>query len=177
MTPVEAVTDRLRAAGVDFVAIGASGMAVWGVVRATVDIDLLTTEARVLREVFWEPVRSAGLEVEIRWGDTSDPLVGVVSIAGGAGRPVDLVVGEAPWQMAIVKEGEPASIGGLQLPAATPAGLVLLKLYAGGPQDRWDIDQLLRGAPDRESLMAEISRRIEDLPPRCRALWSEILAT
>ena len=175
MTPLEAVSDLLRSAEVAHVAIGASAMAARGVLRATVDVDLLTTDRRVLREVFWKPVREAGWSVEVRTGDPWDPLVGVVTIGEETDRPVDLVVGEAPWQETIVAEGQPGLVAGVEVPIASAAGLVLLKLYAGGPQDRWDIDQLLRQAEDRERLVGEVSERIGGLPVRCRKLWSEIL--
>jgi len=150
-------------------------MAARGVVRATVDIDLLTTDAQVLRRELWETLLAAGWDVEIRRGDIWDPLVGVVTISHEGERPVDLVVGEAPWQNTIIEEGEPGRVAGVQVPVATAAGLVLLKLYAGGAQDRWDIHQLLRQAADPEALAKEVSNRVGDLPPRCRRLWSEIL--
>ncbi len=55
-------------------------------------------------------------------------------------------------------------------------GLVLLKLYAGGPQDRWDIEQVLALAVDREQFRADIDARAAELPSRCQRLWSRIIA-
>ncbi|NOZ96007.1 MAG: hypothetical protein GXP47_14905 [Acidobacteria bacterium] len=174
MTALERVLEVLRAAGVRFAVIGASGMAVRGVVRSTLDVDLLTTDRRVLRRNFWEPLRNTGLEIEIRLGDILDPLLGVVTVSENGGRPVDIIVGEAPWQDRVVNEAIPGTVAGTTAPIATLLGLVLLKLYAGGPQDRWDIEQLLRRAEDREALEQEISTRVHALPARARRLWEEL---
>lgn len=50
----------------------------------------------------------------------------------------------------------------------------MLKLYAGGPQDAWDVAQLLN-ADDREDLIGEVQARIGELPTDCRQLWDKIL--
>jgi len=52
----------------------------------------------------------------------------------------------------------------------TAADLVLLKLYAGGSQDKWDIEQLL--AADRAGDMRrQVEARLPALPSRCREIW------
>ncbi len=174
MSVLEAVVGKLRETAVPFVVIGASGMAVQGLLRATLDVDLLTTEARVLQRRMWGDLVEAGLVVEIRHGDISDPLVGVVSVSAEGDRPVDVIVGEAPWQRRIVEEAVPGFVEGMKLPVASVAGLILLKLYAGGPQDLWDIEQLLRLGGDGQDLREEVSRRVAKLPPRARSLWEEL---
>ena len=50
--------------------------------------------------------------------------------------------------------------------------LVLLKLYAGGSQDRWDIDQLL--AIGGRALVDGVEEHLPQLPPASRALWKTI---
>lgn len=57
--------------------------------------------------------------------------------------------------------------------SAAPADLVLLKLYAGGPQDAWDIAQLLDAAPAIEPL---VEASLGGLPAECAALWRRIRA-
>ena len=49
-----------------------------------------------------------------------------------------------------------------------------VKLFAGGPQDAWDIQQLLLG-PERDSLIAEVERELTDLPGYSYHLWRRIL--
>jgi hypothetical protein len=55
--------------------------------------------------------------------------------------------------------------------ARATADVVLLKLYAGGPQDAWDIDQLLDVDP---SLVAGVEARLAPLPADCAELWDRI---
>ena len=63
---------------------------------------------------------------------------------------------------------------GAQLPTAQARDLVLLKLFAGGAQDAWDVAQLLAG-PDRDTLVAQVSAEVDVLPARCRRLWEQVL--
>ncbi len=174
MSVLEAVVGKLGENGIPFAVIGAAGLAVQGLLRATLDVDLLTTEDRVLQRSLWEDLVEAEFEVEIRHGDISDPLVGVVSVWAQEDRPVDVIVGEAPWQRRIVEEAGSGFVEGMKLPVASRAGLILLKLYAGGPQDRWDIEQLLRLAGDDRGLREEVSRGVAELPRRAQTLWKEL---
>jgi hypothetical protein len=50
---------------------------------------------------------------------------------------------------------------------------VLLKLYAGGPQDAWDVQQLL-AVEDRAALVSEVESRLGDLPAHAATLWRRI---
>ena len=89
-------------------------------------------------------------------------------------EPVDLVVGKSPWQAAIAGRARPAVVAGVRLPVARASDVVLLKLYGGGPQDAWDIEQLL-AAGDRATLVAEVEAVITGLPAESRDLWRRIV--
>ena len=54
----------------------------------------------------------------------------------------------------------------------TAVDLVLLKLYAGGSQDLWDIAELLRHAPG--SLRAEVDEDLAALPENISEQWRQI---
>ena len=56
------------------------------------------------------------------------------------------------------------------VPVVTTSDLILLKLYAGGPQDLWDIEQLLADA-DGE-VRGEVDLRVRALPLECRQQWT-----
>ncbi|HEX7480937.1 MAG TPA: hypothetical protein VF331_24255 [Polyangiales bacterium] len=58
---------------------------------------------------------------------------------------------------------------------ATAADLILLKLYAGGVQDRWDIQQLLASTPDG-LVLTEIDEKVRELPERSQVLWRDLRA-
>lgn len=156
-----------------FAVVGAAALAVHGVSRSTRDLDLLTVAAECLNPEFWDPLRRAGADVRIRAGDRDDPLAGVVRITRPGEHPLDLVVGRGGWQAAIADRAREVAIEGVTVPVARPADLVLLKLYAGGPQDAWDVEQLLAG-PDREGLVAEVEAALPALPADSRALWARI---
>jgi hypothetical protein len=165
---VSAVLDE---AGVRHAVIGASALAIHGVARSTLDQDLLAVESDCLAPRLWEALRAQGVDVEIRRGDWSDPLAGLVRFAAPGERPVDLVVGKLAWQRRILERARHLVAG--TPPVVLPVDLILLKLYAGGPQDAWDIQQLLL-VTDRELLIREVEQGLADLPAGCCELWRRI---
>ncbi len=51
--------------------------------------------------------------------------------------------------------------------------LVLLKLYAGGTQDLWDVRALLE-LPEGPALVAQVDEDLADLPADMRARWIDV---
>lgn len=95
----------------------------------------------------------------------------------GPGQAIlDIIVGRAAWQARVLERTSPGNIEGVSVPVATPADLVLLKLYAGGPQDAWDVEQLLAG-PGRAALVAEVDAALGTLPEDSRRLWARIIGS
>jgi hypothetical protein len=169
VTLLERVADALERAGIPFALIGASALAVHGVSRSTLDQDLLATDPRSLDPEVWRAL-SGDVGVDVRHGDADDPLAGVVRFALPGERDVDLVVGRGGWQAAVVARAVRIDTGSGTLPVAGAADLVLLKLYAGGAQDLWDIEQLLAADTGR-TLTRDVESRLPSLPARCRDLW------
>ena len=66
LEPVRHVLDGL---GVRFALIGAHAMAARGYPRFTLDVDLLTTDMRVLDTGHWAGLVRAGAQVDARRGD------------------------------------------------------------------------------------------------------------
>ena len=174
MSLLREVTNHLESLDARFALIGAGALAFHGASRATLDIDLLLTDVRVLDSELWSDVLPESVQVTIRRGDLDDPLAGVVRLSAEGEREVDLVIGKLSWQRDVIERAVPGSYSSVDLPVVEPADLVLLKLYAGGPQDAWDIRQLLSGesAPD---WTAETEERIHVLPEEARRLWDRIL--
>ncbi len=170
------VTASLDAVGVRHALIGAGALAVHGIARSTFDLDLLTTQTVALDAATWTTLAAdTRVQVSVRRGDADDPLAGVVRIAREGERPVDVVVGRASWQTDAIDRAQPVVVAGVRLPVVVPADLILLKLYAGGSQDRWDIDQLLSGDA-RQALVDEVDKRLDRLPADCRSAWTKIVA-
>ena len=85
-----------------------------------------------------------------------------------------MVVGRHVWEREIIETAEPLSLGDLTVPVARPAGLVLLKLHAGGAKDAWDIRALLEASAQPAQIKSEVDRVIVRLPADARSLWSRL---
>lgn len=163
----------LGEAGIPFAAVGGIALAARGVARSTIDVDLLAMDTHCLDGEIWRPVESAGASVEIRRGDAEDPLAGVVRIRLKGERPVDIVLGRSVWQAEAIERAEPLLILDALVPVSRSSDLVLLKLFAGGPQDAWDIGQLVTADADG-TLAADVEKALPRLPRHATALWQRI---
>lgn len=175
MSLLSEVIDLLERESVPHALIGAAALAVRGVSRSTADVDLLCVEATILRRETWADFEARGLLLRALKGDSDDPLAGSVRLGQGSDI-VDVVVGRDAWQREIIEAAEPLSLGDVSLPVVRPAGLVLLKLHAGGPKDAWDIRALLDVVDDAAAVQAEVERMIPRLPADARRLWSRLCA-
>lgn len=169
MTLLDRVHRLLSAQQVAHALVGAAALAARGIARSTYDIDLLTTDRRVLDAELWSPLVKDGVSVDIRQADADDPLGGVVRLDASGERPVDVIVGKLDWQSRAVVRAEPLMDGP---GVVTAVDLVLLKLYAGGAQDLWDVRELL-SIPGSERLREAVDEELAAHPPRMRDLWAE----
>jgi hypothetical protein len=172
MTLLDRVSATLAAERLPHALIGAAALAAAGVARSTFDIDLLTGDPRVLQAPLWDRLRGLGVSVDIRRADADDPLGGVVRLELAGERPVDLIVARHPWQARAVERAYRA-VGGP--PIVQPPDLVLLKLYAGGTQDLWDIRELFR-LPGSDAWMAAVEADLAALPVSMLERWRTLLA-
>jgi predicted nucleotidyltransferase len=168
------VVAQMEAEGIPFALIGAAAMAVHGVSRATADIDLLTVDPRALRKDLWSGFEARGASLRLIEGDIDDPLAGSMRFSLAGDRIVDIVVGRYAWQREIIETAEEISIGEITVKVARPAGLVLLKLHAGGPKDAWDICALLESHEQAMVIKAEVDRMVTRLPAECLRLWERL---
>ena len=167
MTLLDRVSALLVDAGIPHALIGAAALAAAGVARSTFDVDLLVLDGSVLRATAWAPLHDEGASIEIRSGDDDDPLRGVVRIEAAAERPVDVIVGRHQWQARVLERALRPDTGP---PVAAPRDIVLLKLYAGGSQDLWDVRELLQ-AERAERLIADVETDLVDMPQSMRDRW------
>jgi hypothetical protein len=171
---VSQLLDRL---GIPHALIGAGALATIGASRATVDLDFLVVDGALLDQTFWSAQLPFGTSLRIRVGGPEAPLAGLIHISRTGDRPVDLVVGRDEWQRDILQRAPVLPFFGAHVPIALAADLVLLKLYAGGLQDAWDIQQLLASDPKLASAVTpQVEARIAALPSRCRGLWDDLRA-
>jgi hypothetical protein len=168
------VSAALQAAKIPYALIGASALTIYGINRSTLDVDLLAVAPACLDRRTWDSLGSEGIGIEVRKGDFDDPLAGVVRFTAPGESPVDLVIGRFAWQQKAIERAGRAVFAGVDLHVLAAVDLILLKLYAGGPQDAWDIQQLLAG-PERDSLVVEVEGEIAGLPDASSRLWRQIL--
>lgn len=172
MTLISRIASILDSAGIAWAVIGASAIAAHGVSRSTLDLDLLVKDPRVLDPGMWASLTPIAT-VDLRRGDADDPLAGVARFSAAGERPVDLVVGRGAWLEGVLQRAAEISLEPGVLRVVQRSDLILLKLYAGGSQDRWDIEQLLHDDP-QQTLIADVERHLIDLPARCQDLWQLI---
>lgn len=173
LAALEAASAELARHSVPHALIGAGAMAAHGVVRSTDDLDLLVTDRAVLAPGFWDDLPRQGYTVEVRIGDDADPLAGVVRLARPPARALDVVVGRSAWQADLIARSRLHRLGSVEVPVASPADLILLKVFAGGGQDLQDVQALLE-AGDREAIEAAVDAELGRLPAEARAAWAAL---
>jgi hypothetical protein len=164
------VVSHLERKEISAALMGAAAMAPHGVGRVTFDFDLLTVSREVLVSAFWDGITG---EIDVRKGDFDDPLAGVVRCRRRGQAQVDVVVSKDKYARDIVERAERHVVADVSMPVVQLADLILLKLDAGGTQDKWDIDRILANA-DVAALSAQIEERLSQLPSDARDLWMRI---
>ena len=161
----------LESQGVACALIGGVALSVHGIARATLDVDLLVADPAVLQREFWGAATALGT-AEIRRGDAEDPLAGVVRFARRR-EPVDVLVGRGAWTRKILARRQHVRLERATLPVVERADLVVLKLFAGGPQDLLDV-KLLVAADTGGRLAALVESRLREAPPSVRRTWKRM---
>lgn len=172
MSLLAAVAAHLRAADVPFALIGASALAAHGVSRSTLDQDLLVTSRHVLAGDIWRTLSPATADVRV--GDSTDPLAGVVRLSAPSECPADVFVGRGTWMSEVLARAVPVRLQDVELPIVTAADLVLLKLYAGGDRDLWDTRELL-ALPGAADLKRAVDRLLAACPDSMRDAWRRVV--
>ena len=155
--------------------IGAIALAAHGIARATLDLDLLALDTGLLSTEPWKDLSEAGDTVEVRSGDAEDPLAGVIRLTRSGKTPVDVVVGKHRWMEGVLTRAGTLSFGERRVPIVDAADLVILKVFAGGPQDLLDAELLLAGERGEE-LRVEVETRLPVVPARLRQSARRLLA-
>jgi len=121
--------------------IGGFAVSTWGVPRATHDVDFALALGVAAPDTL-----SRFLQTEFQSGEPDDPLRGVfrtIVRVGGQSVPVQLILLPPPWNSIVFQDLQSLTLFGCTLPVVSWQALVLLKLYAGGPQDLLDAQQVL----------------------------------
>lgn len=120
--------------------IGGLALAAGGVMRATEDIDFAVAVGAGAM-----PKLAVALGGQYRAGGEDDPLLGVINAVVAVGArtmPVQLVLLPQRWNEVLLSRVSVVPVHGCSVPVVSWQALVLLKLYAGGPQDLVDAQDL-----------------------------------
>jgi hypothetical protein len=150
----------------DFALIGGFAVAAWGVPRATQDLDFAVAVGSA------DPRAAAEfLGGHYEQGDADDPLRGVIHLAAGAPHesvPLRSVLFPPGIADLIFHRVEAVPLMDRTVPVVAWSVLLILKLYAGGPQDRLDAEQLLKARQPQQAeletlrVMAESAGVLEE---------------
>ena len=150
--------------------IGGFAVSAWGVARATQDIDLAVALGTT------DPARLAThLKASYQPGDQDDPLRGVFRLELPAGErvvPVQLILLQPKWADLVFRHVKTISVLACRLPVVDWPALVLLKLYAGGPvdiQDAQDIIAIRQPNPSERNELAALAQAV-GLAEECNTL-------
>jgi hypothetical protein len=174
MRLLDYVAERLDSVAEPYAVVGSLALAVHGISRSTVGQDVLTTAVRTLQAKFWISAPD-GTHIDARAGDELDPLAGIVRFARTGDRDLHLIVGRPGWMDGVLARRTSVPLPGRDLYVVGVSDLILLKLYAGGMQDRWDIAQLLALVPT-PAVREDVESRLHALPPECSHLWEQLVS-
>ena len=100
----------------------------------------------------------------------TDPRAGAVRIRRRT-EQTDIIVGR-PWVHRVLDRTIRVRVRGEELPVVDRTDLVLLKLFAGGPQDLLDVRLLLEAGGNE--LRDQVERRLSGVPPEIRRTWRHL---
>ncbi len=174
MNALSQAIGHLAGSGTPHALFGAVGLAAYGVLRGTSDIDLLAGHV-VISDDYWLGLR--GVRAEVRRGDHTDNLLGCVKIGlATARRPVDVVVPRGRWvERALARVDSSVVIGHAQVPLLRLEDIVLAKVHSGSRQDVQDILTACE-LPDarRDDIVAHIDAEQVYLIGPARRDWPRI---
>ncbi|MGH8178335.1 MAG: hypothetical protein ACREV5_18920 [Steroidobacter sp.] len=148
----------LRSCSIDYAVIGAMAAAVHGVVRASMDADvvlaLAVPEAVRLHDAFG----AAGFRTEFRRGDFDDPIPALLELKDDFENRVDLLIGLKGMDPETFRRAIEVTFDGEQLRVVCREDFIAMKLFAGGPQDLLDAKHAR--SVDQDTLDAVLLRRV-----------------
>jgi predicted nucleotidyltransferase len=156
-----AVGRHLDASGIPYMIIGGMANAVWGVPRATLDVDVTVWTEPVRPSAAWERVAEGFVALPESPAAFADETR-VLPMETADGVRVDVVFGLLPFEHQAIERAVARDIGGQPVRFATAEDLILLKILSERERDLDDVSKILarqRGHLDRGYL----DPRVEEL--------------
>jgi predicted nucleotidyltransferase len=155
------VVEVLAASKVDYAVIGALAAAVYGSVRATTDADALVSASRSTLKRLERELQNRGFNVELRVGDSDDPIPAMLVVTDRHGNRVDLLAGLHGLDTTTYARAVGVPFQGTSLRVIGREDFIAMKCFAGGPQDLADAAVAFSagGAPLDLDLLRRVTRR------------------
>ncbi|MGH8210999.1 MAG: hypothetical protein ACREU6_15680 [Steroidobacteraceae bacterium] len=152
------VVDFLITQNVEYAVIGALAASVHGVVRASMDADVLlsveTQEVKFLERGF----KAEGFRTELTRGDFADPIPGLLEVSDSFGNRVDLLLGLKGIEPQAFSRVLEVPFRGSTLKFIGREDFIAMKVFAGGPMDLVDATRAILAS--RDSLDLDLLRRL-----------------
>lgn len=155
-------------------------LAFWGVVRSTSDIDFLVDAATPDMRHQAEVWVLRGWNVQYAPSVFGDPLGDVMNVVHDF--QAQLIQAIHDHELSALQRVHPIVWFDTQVPVVDVNDLVILKAYAGGPQDWLDVERLFQHVPitawDRSYLEHQLTRLpdLYSVAPRLRSLIYQYLS-
>ncbi len=131
---------------VDYAVIGAMAASVHGVVRASMDADVIMSVAIPRLRELQRRFTDVGFATELRVGDMDDPIGAMLVLTDQHGNRVDLLVGLRGLEPAAFERAVTVPFQGQALKVIGREDFIAMKVFAGGPQDLADARHTIEAA-------------------------------
>ena len=142
---IEDVIGVFDSPGLDYAIMGGSAVRVYGIPRATYDVDFTTALHRDSLPELYRRAQELGYTVPDvylqGWIDQVGgmPLIKIRLLLDGREIDVDIFLAESPYQVSLLDRRRWAKLNGIDAWLVSPEDLVLLKLLANRPRDVADV--------------------------------------
>ena len=144
------VLEKLK---IPYAVVGAFAVSFYGWVRASLDADcVISVEGKEKLEQLASSLRKDALKVELRRGDSSDPIRCMVNIEDKFRNRVDLLTGIRGMREDVYQRQVKACFMNESIKIISVEDLVAMKIYAGSAQDLQDAAGVLQISAGRIDL-------------------------
>jgi hypothetical protein len=140
------VVHHLGSERVGYAVIGAMAASVHGLVRASVDADVVLSAPASQLDRLERLFAAAGFRTELRRGDAEDPIAAMLVLTDRYDNRVDLLVGLRGLETEAFARAMAVPFQGEMLRVIGREDFVAMKVFAGGPQDIADARNALCAA-------------------------------
>lgn len=132
---------------IPYALIGSYAVSVWGVGRATQDIDFIASIPQEKTSEIISRLRKQGFQTDLRHGDPEDPIAGILKLTyinNDFKESIDVLLGIKGLSKEIYMRTKILNILDTKIPVISPEDLVISKLLAGGPVDIEDASKVIK---------------------------------